>query len=187
MRKTVYALMCMASLAIMTACGGGNTNQNTETQETEATEPTAEATETAAPETADNSPMTFEDFSAQLKEACGLEAIANDKMTKIITRKDKENEYFMASPVDDDIDGEAVQREYFNACAKVADGNNVYGYYMNGERGSEGFKDYDSYVKFIKANGEFNKAQYGYDYQGKKVKVYCSVSFGDFGLDVTVE
>lgn len=187
MKKIYLALMCMASLALLTACGGGNANQNTETQEPEASEPTAEATETAAPETSDNSPMTIEDFSAQLKEACGLEAITNDKMTKIIVRKDKENEYFMSSPVADDIDGEAVQREYFNACAKIADGNNVYGYHMNGARGDDKFKDYDSYVKFIKANGDYAIAQYGYDYQGKKVKVYCSVSFGDFGLDVTVE
>lgn len=71
--------------------------------------------------------------------------------------------------------------------AKIADDNTIYGYHMNGSRGDDKFKDYDSYVKFIKANGDYAKAQYGYDYKGKKVKVYCSVAFGDFGLNVTLE
>ena len=108
-------------------------------------------------------------------------------MTKIVVRKDSENEYFMASPVTDDIDKEGVQREYFNAFANAADGNTIYGFHMDGERGTDAFKNYDEYVKYIKANGDYAKAQYGYDYKGKQVKVNCFVAFGDFGLTVTVE
>ena len=93
----------------------------------------------------------------------------------------------MASPVAEDIDGEAVQREYFNAFAKVADGDKIYGFHMDGTRGSDVFKDYDEYVKFIQANGDYAKANYGYDYNGKKINVNCFVAFGDFGLTVKVE
>ncbi|MBR1667025.1 MAG: hypothetical protein IJ693_01960 [Bacteroidaceae bacterium] len=184
MKKIYLSIVCIAALALM-ACGG-NSNK-TEAPE-ESVEQVEETAETETPETTSSeTPMDFEDFSAQLKGACGVAAIANDKMTKIVVRKDDENKFFMASPVTDDIDKDAVQREYFNAFAKVADGNNIYGFHMNGERGTDAFKDYDEYVKFIKANGDYAVANYGYDYKGKPVKVSCFVAFGDFGLDVTIE
>ena len=183
--KFYFALMCMASFAFMTACGNkSNSPEATETS----TEQKVETTETVAPETTPAEvSMTFDEFSAQLKDICGVAPIVNDKMTKILVRKESENEYFMSSPVAADIDVEAVQREYFNSFAKVADGNKIYGFNMNGSRGNDTFKDYDEYVKFIKANGCYAKTNYGYDYNGKQVNVYCSVSFGDFGLDVTVK
>ena len=184
MKKIYYSIVCTTAL-VLTACGGNNSN--TAAPE-ESKEQPAEVTKTVAPETTENNAqLTIEDFSSQLQEACGLAPIINDKMTTIKVRKGKENEYLMSSPVSDDIDGEAVQREYFNSFAKIADDNTIYGYHMNGTRGDDKFKDYDSYVKFIKANGDYAKAQYGYDYKGKKVKVYCSVAFGDFGLNVTLE
>ena len=31
------------------------------------------------------------------------------------------------------------------------------------------------------------KVTYAYDYNGKPIEIYCSVSFGDFGLFVTFE
>ena len=186
MNKIYLSLMAVAVLAFV-ACGDGSKNKpGTEAPATD--EPVAEATTeevTEAPEA--EGTMTFENFSAQLSEACGVSPITNDKMTKIIVRKDKENEFFMASPVTDDIDKEAVQREYFNSFAKVADGNKIYGINMNGSRGTDTFKDYDEYVKFIKANGQYNKVNYTYDYKGKPIDVYCSVSFGDFGLTVTLK
>ena len=182
-----FALMCIAGLVFMAACGNGNKSDNTEVT-SENTEQKVETTEATVPETTPTEvSITFDDFSAQLKDICGVAPIVNDKMTKILVRKESENEYFMSSPVAADIDGEAVQREYFNSFAKVADGNKIYGFNMNGSRGNDTFKDYDEYVKFIKANGCYAKANYGYDYNGKQVNVYCSVSFGDFGLDVTVK
>lgn len=182
--KKIYITMCIAALA-MTACGG-NGSKTAATEDN--TEQTTEATETAAPETAgDEAAQTSDGILAEMKEASGLMLIPNDKVTAVKVRKSGEKEYMVTSPVADDIDGEAVQREYFNACAKLADGNSVYGYHMNGTRGDDKFKDYDSYVKYIKANGDYAKAQYGYDYNGKPVKVYCSVSFGDFGLTVKME
>ena len=186
MKKLFIALTCMASLAIVTACGGGNAskNQAEAPAEGEATEQAAakEAAETTA-DAAGNSQMTLEEFSAKLKEFCGIEPIVSDKMTKIVVRE-QNGEYFMSSPVAEDIDKEAVQREYFNAFAKVADGNKIYGFHMNRTRGDDAFKNYDDYVKFIKTNGDYDKATYGYDYNGKKIEVYCSVAFGDFGLTV---
>ena len=180
--KKISLLLISVAVLTFTACGGGEkSNQVAEAPAID--EPVAEEAE--APEATGS--MTFEDFSAQLKEACGIEAIANEKMTKIVVRKDKENEFFMASPVTDDIDKEAVQREYFNAFAKAADGNKIYGINMDGSRGNDTFKDYDEYVKFIKANGQYAKANYSYDYQGKPVNVYCAVSLGDFGLTVTLK
>ena len=188
--KKIYLTLIATAALIMTACGGGNkSNTNTDAAATEAEADLQEeqvAEEAEAPET--TTALSFEDFSAMLKEFCGVApTIANDKMKKIVARQESEKEYFMASPVTDDIDKEAVQREYFNAFAKVADGGKMYGYHMNQSRGSDVFKDYDEYVKFIKANGDYNKATYGYDYNGKKIKVYCSVAFGDFGLTVKEE
>lgn len=170
--------MWFACLVFMTACGNENKSGTTE-----ATEENAEQKEETTPIAVS---VTFDDFSAQLKDICGVAPIVNDKMTKILVRKDSENEYFMSSPVVADIDGEAVQREYFNSFAKVADGNKIYGFNMNGSRGNDSFNDYDEYVKFIKANGCYAKTNYSYDYNGKQVNVYCSVSFGDFGLNVTI-
>ena len=186
-KNFIFALTCMASLAIVTACGGGNANKSAEAQVAEASEQVEETTEAAAPETtASEAALSIDDFSAQLKEACGIAPITNDKMTKIHVSKNG-NEFFMASPVTDDIDKDAVQREYFNAFAKIADGNKIYGFHMDESRGTDAFKDYDEYVKFIKANGDYAVARYGYDYNGKPVKVNCAVALGDFGLTVTVE
>ena len=186
MKKIYLSLIAIAAL-MLTACGGGNKSNTTAEATTPDTEAEAQqeqvAEETATPEAA--AEPSFEDFSALLKEFCGVApTIATDKMKKIVARQESESEFFMASPVTDDIDKEGVQRDYFNAFAKVADGGKMYGYYMNQARGKDTFKDYDEFVKFIKANGEFNKATYGYDYNGKPMKVYCSVSFGDFGLTV---
>lgn len=187
MKKLNLALMCMASLAIVTACGGGNASKNVEAQEAKATEQTAAATETAPETTANQSPLTFEDFSVQLKEACGVAPITTGKMTNIKVRIDGENDFSMSSPVSDESDRIEVQRNYFDAFAKVADGNKIYGFHMDRTRGEDAFRSYDEYVKFIEANGDYDKATYGYDYNGKKVTVYCAIAFGDFGLHVTTE
>ena len=48
MKKIYLALMCMVSLAIVTACGGGNASKDTETQATEASEQTEEQVSTAS-------------------------------------------------------------------------------------------------------------------------------------------
>ena len=166
---------------------GGNSSKTTEAPEAEATEQTAEAAEAAPDTTASQGSLTFEDFSAQLKEACGVAPITTDKMTNIKVRKDGENDFSMNSPVSDESDRIDVQRNYFNAFAKVADGNKIYGFHMDRTRGDDAFKNYDEYIKFINANGDYDKATYGYDYNGKKVTVYCAVAFGDFGLHVTAE
>ena len=187
MKKLYLSIIALATLAL-SACGGGNkSSEPAEAQEAASGENVAEAQAAEAPETEATGDMTFDDFSAQLQEACGLAPIVNDKMTDVSVRKSQENEFMVTSPVADDIDKEAVQREYFNAFAKVAEGNNIYGFHMDGMRGTDAFKDYDQYVKYIKANGDYAKAQYGYDYKGKQVKVYCAVAFGDFGLTVTIE
>ena len=162
MKKFYSILIALATMTLM-SCGGENkTNSQTETNAEESTATTVEA-------------------------FCGIEPITSDKMTKIVARRECETEFFMASPVTADIDKEGVQREYYNAFAKVADGGKMYGFHMNQTRGDDGFKDYDEYVKFIKANGDYAKAIYGYDYNGKKIYVNCAVSFGDFGLTVKLQ
>ena len=193
MKKVYLALMCMASLTIVTACGGGNASKNEEAKVVtgdagvDAKLEQAEIAETTPEMTASQGTLTFEDFSDQLKEACGVAPITTDKMTDIKVRKDGENDFSMNSPVSDESDRVDVQRNYFNAFAKVADGNAIYGFHMDRTRGDDAFKSYDEYIKFINANGDYDKATYGYDYKGKKVKVYCAVAFGDFGLHVTTE
>ena len=186
MKKFYSILIALATMTLM-SCGGENkTNSQTETNAEESTATTVEAVEEAvAPEA--NVELSFEEFSSQMKEFCGVEPITSDKMTKIVARRESETEFFMASPVTADIDKEGVQREYYNAFAKVADGGKMYGFHMDQTRGDDVFKDYDEYVKFIKANGDYAKAIYGYDYNGKKIHVNCAVSFGDFGLTVKLQ
>ena len=193
MRKNfLLALMCLVCLSLATACGGSKDNKDAAQATPESNEPATEQVndeqENTAAESEDNADMDMATFASQMKEVCGLEPFTTDEMTKVKLRySESENsgkEYMMTSPVADGIDGEAVQRDYFNACAKVADDNKIYGFNMDGSRGTDAFSDYDEYVKFIKANGMYAKAQYAYDYNGKPIKVYCSVSFGDFGLIV---
>jgi len=195
MKKFYSILIALATMTLL-SCGGENkTNSQAETNaEKPATtteeastkvEPEKQVEQTVVPEA--NGELSFEEFSAQMKEFCGIEPITNDKMTKIVVRRESETEFFMASPVTADIDKEGVQREYYNAFAKVADGGKMYGFHMNQTRGDDVFKDYDEYVKFIKANGNYAKAIYGYDYNGKQIYVDCAVSFGDFGLTVKLQ
>jgi glucose/arabinose dehydrogenase len=185
MKRIYLALMGSASLALLFACGGNNTPTSTpaspEAQQAPAPEPPAAPAEEVS---AASGSLSLEVFSAQMKDFCGIPALTNDKMTKVVFRKESDTEFFMASPVTDDIDKEAVQREYFNTFASIADNNRIYGINMDGSRGTDTFKDYDEYVKFIKANGQYAKARYTYDFKGKQLEVYCSVSFGDFGLTV---
>ncbi len=186
-------MMCMALMAMMTACGGNTEKKNGAAGEQNA-QPTAEATAEPATEQtdveSDDSALSLGDFGSALQEVCGITPITNDKMTDIktwIEENDTQRQYYMTSPVADDIDKEAVQGAYFDAFAKVADGNKIYGFYMDHSRGTDAFSSYEEYTKFIKANGTYAKANYAFDYQGKPIEVNCAVAFGDFGLTVKVD
>lgn len=192
MKKTFFALMCMAGFTMMTACGGKDNKgaaENTPAGNEPATEQVTNEQKPAATETESNDAPDFATFAEQVKEFCGLAPFTTDGMTNVkLSSGESERsgkEYSVYADVTDNIDKEGVQREYFNAFAKIADGGNIYGFHMNGNRGTDAFKNYDEYVKFIKENGDYAKAIYGYDYNGKPVKVYCNVSFGDFGLTVS--
>lgn len=195
MKKVFFAIMCMASFSMMTACGGSKDNKGnaeaTPAENEPAKEQVTEEQEATATANEDDGTLDMATFASKVKEVCGLEPFTTDEMTKVkVWYSESEmsgKQYNMTSPVADGIDGEAIQREYFNAFAKVADGNKIYGFNMDGSRGTDAFSDYDEYVKFIKANGMYAKAQYAYDYNGKPIKIYCDVSFGDFGLFVTFE
>lgn len=196
MKKTFFfALMCMVGLTMTTACGGSKDNKGaTEAAPADnetTTEQVAGKTEATATDSQSDAAMDVSAFAEQVKEVCGLAPFTTEKMTNVkVWYEENEvrgKQYYMTSPVTDDIDGEALQREYYNAFAKVADGGKMYGFHMDQTRGTDVFKDYDEYVKFIKANGDYAKAMYGYDYNGKPIQVNCSVSFGDFGLTVTLQ
>ena len=195
MKKNIFlALICMAGLSMMTACGGKDSKgaaEATATEDKPAKEQVTNEQEAAVTESENDGTLDMATFASQVKEVCGVEPFTTDEMTKVkVWYSESEmsgKQYNMTSPVADGIDGEAVQRDYFNAFAKVADGNKIYGINMNGSRGTDAFSDYDEYVKFIKANGIYNKATYAYDYNGKPIEIYCCVSFGDFGLFVTFE
>ena len=195
MKKNIFfALICMAGLSMMTACGGKDNKgaaEATATEDEPAKEQVTNEQEPAVTESENDGTLDMATFASKVKEVCGVEPFTTDEMTKVkVWYSESEmsgKQYNMTSPVADGIDGEAVQRDYFNAFAKVADGNKIYGIIMNGSRGNDTFSDYDVYVKFIKANGIYNKVTYAYDYNGKPIEIYCSVSFGDFGLFVTFE
>lgn len=192
MKKTFLAFLCMASLAVMTACGGGNNTKTTTTNdEPQTTEQTAveqpAVTEEVTPTEA--TAPSIDDFSAQLKEACGIEAITFPEMTNLKVERSTESEYydyFMASPVSSDLSKETVQRAYFEAITKIADGNKVYGIGMNG-RGDDSFKTYDEYADFIKKNGIYSLATYSYDLNGQRIDINCGVSFGDFSFSAKLK
>lgn len=193
MKKLLLSAVCFATFTLV-ACVDGNKSKSEGTEagegQMEQTLPSQKA-ETLESEdldvNTDSAPIAFDIFSAQMEKACGLEPIVGDKMDNIKVSKDADNDYTLYASVPDNFDGEGIQREYFNAFAGVADGNAVYGFHMDQSRGADVFRDYDEYVSFIRANGTYAKAQYGYDYKGKRVKVYCSAAFGDFGLHVVVE
>lgn len=185
----------MVGLTLTTACGGSKDNKGaaeaTPAENEPAKEQVTEEQEPAIAENENDGTLDMTTFASQVKEVCGVEPFTTDEMTKVkVWYSESEmsgKQYNMTSPVADGIDGEAIQRDYFNAFAKVADGNKIYGINMNGTRGNDTFSDYDEYVKFIKANGIYNKATYAYDYNGKPIEIYCFISFGDFGLFVTFE
>lgn len=88
MKKIHLTLMAIAALAL-TSSGGGNKNNTTAETTTDGTEVEAQQEqapeETVAPEATGE--LSFEDFSALLKDFCGVApTIATDKMKKIVVR-----------------------------------------------------------------------------------------------------
>lgn len=165
MKKIFLALMCMASLAIVTACGGGNASKNNaEAQEAEATEQTAEATP-------DVSELTLGDanndnYVELVKTRCGVDPTPGDGITlkKAYGSPGNANITFKGTK---GIEERDLQKIYFERCQAVADDGTIYttkSDAANGIQKGEAIKSFD----------DFNGVNWVYEYKGTIVN--CSVS-----------
>lgn len=185
-RKLFAFLLLAGGIAMLTACSGDKSeNADSSDNATEAT--TANAEE--QPQAAEPAELSFEQFSSELKEFCGLEPIKFDEMSNIKVNHENSDhaDYSLYASLAAGGNTDKMMGTYFNAIAKIADNGKIYGIDMQGNRGNDTFSNFDEYVKFIKANGVYAKARYSYDYQGKRVDVNCMADYigdGTFGLSV---
>ncbi|MBR1551249.1 MAG: hypothetical protein IJ632_02895 [Muribaculaceae bacterium] len=185
-RKLFAFLLLAGGIAMLTACSSDKSeNEASSDNTTEAT--TANAEE--QPQAAEPAELSFEQFSSELKEFCGLEPIKFDEMSNIKVNHENSDhaDYSLYASLAAGGDTDKMMGTYFNAIAKIADNGKIYGIDMQGDRGNDTFSNFDEYVKFIKANGVYAKARYSYDYQGKRVDVNCMADYigdGTFGLSV---
>lgn len=64
-----------------------------------------------------------------------------------------------------------MERQYFEALKKIADGGKVYATDADGKRIPKAFTRFDEYEKFIANNPQFPKNHYSYDSKGKSFNV----------------
>ena len=73
-----------------------------------------------------------------------------------------------------------MERQYFEALAKIADGGKVYATDADGKRSPKAFTRFDDYSQFIADNPQYPKNHYSYDTKGKSFNVdFKTPSNGD--------
>jgi hypothetical protein len=60
-----------------------------------------------------------------------------------------------------------MERQYFGALVKIADGGKAYAIDADGKRSQKAFKTFDEYEKFITANPQYIRNRYSYDADGR--------------------
>ena len=173
MKKIYLALMCMASLAIVTACGGGNASKNVEAQEVEA----SEQTEQAKP---DVSELTLGDayndnYVELVKTLCGVDPTPDDGITlkKAYGSPGNTNITFKGAK---GIEERELQKVYFERCQAVADDGTIYTTVSDGVNGiqkGEAIKSFD----------DFKGVNWVYEYNGQIVNCSVSKYGGSKGVD----
>lgn len=171
MKKIYFALMCMASLAILTACGGGNAGKNnSEAQEAEATEQAEQAEQTELAKT-DVSGLTLGDanndnYVELVKALCGVDLTPSDGMTLEKAYGSPGNANIKFKGVKG-IEERDLQKMYFERCQAVADDGTIYSTVSDGANGIQKGEP-------IKSFDDFKGVNWVYEYKGNIVN--CSVS-----------
>lgn len=168
MKKIYLALMCIASLAIVTACGGGNASKNN--AEAPACEEAAQE-QVAEQAKTDVSGLTLGDanndnYVELVKSSCGVDPNPSDGMTleKAYGSPGNANIKFKGAK---GIEERDLQKIYFERCQAVADDGTIYTTVSDGANGiqkGEAIKSFD----------DFKGVNWVYEYKGKIVN--CSVS-----------
>ena len=64
-----------------------------------------------------------------------------------------------------------MERQYFEALVKIADGGKAYALDADGKRSAKAFKTFEEYEKFIADNPQYPRNRYAYDADGKPFNV----------------
>lgn len=168
MKKIYLALMCMASLAIVTACGGGNASKNNAEAAADgeaAQEQVAEQAKT------DVSNLTLGDanndnYVELVKSRCGVDPTPAEGLTlrKAYGSPGNANITFEGAK---GIEERDLQKIYFERCQAVADDGTIYTTKSDGVNGIQKGEP-------IKSFDEFKGVNWVYEYKGAIVN--CSAS-----------
>lgn len=169
MKKIYLALMCMASLAIVTACGGGNASKNAEAEAPADGEAAQE--QVAEQAKIDVSNLTLGDanndnYTELVKFCCGVDPNPGDGMTleKAYGSPGNANMKFKGAK---GIEERDLQKIYFERCQAVADDGTIYTTKSDGVNGIQKGEP-------IKSFDDFKGVNWVYEYKGKIVN--CSAS-----------
>ena len=77
-----------------------------------------------------------------------------------------------------------MDRQYFEALTKIADGGKVYATDVDGKRISKAFTRYDDYKQFIAANPQYPKNYYSYDSGGTSFNINLKTSPNGDGMQI---
>lgn len=77
-----------------------------------------------------------------------------------------------------------IEREYFEAVARMADGKKVYATDADGKRSPKAFKRFDDYREFIAKNPQYPKNYYSYDTKGKPFNISFNTSPNEDGWQI---
>ena len=64
-----------------------------------------------------------------------------------------------------------MERRYFEALVKIADGGKAYAIDADGKRSAKAFKTFNEYEKFITSNTQYIRNRYSYDADGKPFNI----------------
>lgn len=165
MKKIFFALMCMASLAMVTACGGGNANKNAEATAD------GEVAQEQTTEAIDMSELTLGDanndnYVELIKDRCGVDPTPSDGITlkKAYGSPGNANITFQGAK---GIEERDLQKMYFERCQAAADDGTIYTTVSDAANGIQKGEP-------IKSFEDFKGVNWVYEYKGAIVN--CSVS-----------
>lgn len=87
------------------------------------------------------------------------------------TEQEKSATAKMSEETADPVLTAEMERRYFEALVKIADGGKAYALDADGKRSAKAFKTFDEYEKFITDNPQYIRNRYSYDADGKPFNV----------------
>ena len=155
MKKIYLALMCMASLAIVAACGGGNANKGGEAAESENTEQKAEAGQATADVENPTMAQCFAQFDMDVSKIMigGGEVKEDGHIKKKAIQCDASYFEKFADGIDREK-AEAWKQQVFDYCKSIAKDGKIY-QIPEFASDSSNPKEVTSAEDAFKANGRF--------------------------------